>query len=100
MGFDQKRLEIAAESTQAELAAQDARLGQLRAQAALRRDQVRQLRERAGIEGVLQQLPVEVGQRVAPAATLAKGTGPGGLQAELKIAEAQAKDILIGQTAS
>jgi len=100
MGFDQKRLEIAAESTQAELAAQEARLGQLRAQAALRRDQVRQLRVRAGIEGVLQQLPVEVGQRTAPGATLAKVTVPGRLKAELKIAETQAKDILIGQIAS
>ncbi len=98
--LDRQRLEIAAESTQAELAAQAARLGQLRAQAALRRNQVRQLRVRAGIEGVLQQLPVEVGQRAAPGATLAKVTVPGRLKAELKIAETQAKDIQIGQPAS
>jgi HlyD family secretion protein len=58
------------------------------------------LRVRAGIEGVLQQLPVEVGQRVAPNATLAKVTVPGRLKAELKIAETQAKDIQIGQLAS
>ena len=98
--LDRQRLEIAAESTQAELAAQAARLEQLRAQAALRRNQVRQLRVRAGIEGVLQQLPVEVGQRAAPGATLAKVTVPGRLKAELKIAETQAKDIQIGQPAS
>ncbi|HKB08141.1 MAG TPA: HlyD family efflux transporter periplasmic adaptor subunit [Candidatus Polarisedimenticolia bacterium] len=98
--LDRKRLEIASESTRAELAAQEARLEQLRAQAALRRDQVRQLRVRAGIEGVLQQLPIEVGQRAAPGATLAKVTVPGRLKAELKIAETQAKDILIGQPAS
>jgi len=98
--LDRQRLEIAAESTEAELASQTARLEQLRAQAALRRNQVRQLRVRAGIEGVLQQLPVEVGQRLAPGATLAKVTVPGRLKAELKIAETQAKDILIGQPAS
>ena len=98
--LDHQRLEIAAESTEAELASQTARLEQLRAQAALRRTQVRQLRVRAGIEGVLQQLPVEVGQRIAPGATLAKVTVPGRLKAELKIAETQAKDILIGQPAA
>jgi HlyD family secretion protein len=98
--LDRQRLEIAAESTQAELASQTARLEQLRAQAALRHNQVRQLRVRAGIEGVLQQLPVEVGQRIAPGATLAKVTVPGRLKAELKIAETQAKDILIGQPAA
>ena len=98
--LDRQRLEIAAESTEAELASQTARLEQLRAQAALRRNQVRQLRVRAGIEGVLQQLPVEVGQRIAPGATLAKVTVPGRLKAELKIAETQAKDILIGQPAA
>ena len=98
--LDRKRLEIAAESTEAELQAQQARLEQLRAQAALRHNQVRQLIVRAGIEGVLQQLPVEVGQRLAPGTTLAKVTVPGRLKAELKIAETQAKDIQIGQKAS
>ena len=98
--LEQKRLEIAAESMQAELAAQEARLEQLRAQTDLKRSQVRQLRVRAGIEGVLQQLPVEVGQRIAPGGTLAKVTVPGRLKAELKIAETQAKDVQIGLHAS
>jgi HlyD family secretion protein len=98
--LDRKRLDIAAQSTEAELQAQQARLEQIRAQAALRHNQVRQLTVRAGIEGVLQQLPVEVGQRLAPGATLAKVTVPGRLKAELKIAETQAKDIQIGQKAS
>src|SRR6266571_300442 len=51
--LEEKRLAIAEESMQAELAAQEARLEQLRAQANLKRSQVRQLRVRAGIEGVL-----------------------------------------------
>ncbi len=98
--LEEKRLEIASESMRTELAAQDARLEQLRAQADLKRSQVRQLRVRSGIAGVLQQLPVEVGQRIAPGGTLAKVTVPGRLKAELKIAETQAKDVQIGQSAS
>jgi HlyD family secretion protein len=49
---------------------------------------------------VLQQLPVEVGQQIAPGATLAKVTVPGRLKAELHIAETQAKDIQLEQPAS
>jgi len=98
--LEQQRLEIAAESMRTELAAQNARLEQMRAQADLKHSQVRQLRVRAGIAGVLQQLPAEVGQRIAPGGTLAKVTVPGRLKAELKIAETQAKDVQIGQRAS
>ena len=52
-----------------------------------------------GFSGVLQQVPVEVGQRVGPGVNLARVADPGRLKAELKIAETQAKDIEIGQSA-
>jgi HlyD family secretion protein len=55
---------------------------------------------RASAYGVLQQLPVEVGQRVTPGTILAKVAEPGRLKAELKVAETQAKDIAVGQIAS
>lgn len=54
---------------------------------------------RAGLAGVLQQLPVEVGQRVTPGTTLARVARPEPLKAELKIAETQARDVLLGQPA-
>jgi len=98
--LEQKRLEIAADSAEAELAVQRSRLEQVRALAALRRSQLEALRVRPGVEGVLQQLPVEVGQRVSAGVTLAKVVQPGRLKAELRIAETQAKDILIGQPAT
>jgi HlyD family secretion protein len=98
--IEEKRLEIHAESVKTQLAVQEARLEQLRAMARLRRSQVAALRVRPGIAGVLQQLPVEVGQRIAPGATLAKVTVPGRLKAELRIAETQARDIQIGQGAA
>ncbi len=50
-----------------------------------------------GFSGVLQQVPVEVGQRVGPGVNLARVADPGRLKAELKIAETQAKDIEVGQ---
>lgn len=98
--IEQKRLEINAESIKTQMAVQEARLEQLRGLARLRRNQVAALRVRPGIAGVLQQLPVEVGQRIAPGAILAKVTVPGRLKAELRIAETQARDIQIGQKAA
>lgn len=98
--IEQKRLEINAEAIQAQLAAQQARVEQLRALFRLKRRQVESLRVRAGAEGVLQQVPVEVGQWVMPGTNLARVAEPGHLKAVLKIAETQAKDILIGQKAS
>jgi len=97
--IERQRIEINAGSVRAQLAVQEARVGQLRALAQLRRGQVEGLRVRSGINGVLQQLPVEVGQRVTPGVTLAKVAEPGRLKAELRVAETQAKDILIGQKA-
>jgi HlyD family secretion protein len=98
--IEKQRLEINTESLRTQLAVQEARLEQLRALHRLKRSQVAALRVRPGIAGVLAELPVEVGQRIAPGANLAKVTVPGRLRAELRIAETQARDIQIGQSAS
>jgi HlyD family secretion protein len=66
----------------------------------LKKSQFEQLKVRAGITGVLQLLPVEEGQRVTPGLNLARVADPTKLKAELKIAETQAKDVQIGQSAS
>jgi len=55
---------------------------------------------RAGIDGVLQLLPVDVGQHVTPGTNLARVADPRKLKAEIKIAETQAKDATIGQKAT
>ena len=99
LDLEKKRLEIAGESVQAQLASQRVKVEQLRAQHRLKLDQVQALKVRAGTEGVLQQLSVEVGQRVAAGTALAKIVQPWKLKAELKIAETQAKEVLIGQKA-
>jgi HlyD family secretion protein len=98
--IEKKRLEINKESTRAQLAVQQTKVEQLKAVYELKKSQLDQLKVRAGVSGVLQLLPVEVGQRVAPGANLARVADPRRLKAELKIAETQAKDILIGQPSS
>ena len=73
---------------------------QARAMLQLKQRQRDELKVRAGLDGVLQLVPVEVGQQVAPGTNLARVANPARLKAEIKIAETQAKDIQIGQTAT
>src|SRR6185312_7111600 len=87
-------------SADAQLASQRARVDQMRGTYELKRRQVEDLKVRAGINGVLQELPVQVGQRVTPGTVLAKVARPETLKAELKVPEVQAKDVLPGQKAS
>ncbi|MDQ2970348.1 MAG: efflux RND transporter periplasmic adaptor subunit [Acidobacteriota bacterium] len=98
--IEHKRLEVYSQSAKAQGEVQQAKVEQLRALAQLKRSQLEALHVRAGIEGVLQELPLQVGQRVVPGTTLAKVVQPNKLKAQLKIAETQAKDIVIGQPAS
>jgi HlyD family secretion protein len=98
--IERERLEILDRSIEAQLDAQRSRVARLRATAALRRLQVEQLQVRAGTGGVLQQLPVEVGQRVTPGTNLARVAEPGRLKARIRIAETQARDVQPGQTAT
>jgi HlyD family secretion protein len=95
--LEQERLGIAGEAIAAQLDVQQAQVEKIRALARLRRIQVDDLRVRAGIDGMLQQVPVEVGQQVAPGTNLARVARPDELKAELRIPETQAKDVQIGQ---
>jgi HlyD family secretion protein len=97
--IEKKRLEIYAESIKAQLAVQKTKVEQHRALYELRKSQVDALHVKAGTDGVLQQLPVEVGESVAPGTNLARVAEPKRLKAALKIPETQAKDIMIGQPA-
>ena len=78
---------------------QQAALDQARAVSNLQESRLTALKVRPGFAGVLQQVPVEVGQRVAPGQNLARVADPARLKAELRIPETQAKDVEIGQLA-
>ena len=99
--LEQKRIRINSAADEAHLAAAKVKVDQLRGQYNLKKSQVDQLNVKAGFDGVLQQLPtpVEVGQKVAAGTPLGKVAQASKLKAELKIAETQVKDVVIGQHA-
>jgi len=99
--LEQRRISINAAAEEAQLAAQKVKVEQLRAEYKLKKNQLEELTVKAGFDGMLQQLstPVEVGQKVTAGTPLGKVAQPSKLKAELKIAETQVKDIVIGQPA-
>jgi HlyD family secretion protein len=96
----QKEVETFENSISSQLAVQEATVNQKRAMYELKKSQMDQLHIRPGIDGMLQELDVEVGQKVTMGTVLARVAQPTHLKAQLKIAETQAKDILIGQKAT
>ena len=95
--IETQRLAKLGDTHEAQLAAERARIAQLRNTAELRRRQAEALTVTAGIAGVLQQVPVEAGQQVTPGTNLARVAKPDALMAELRIPETQVKDVLVGQ---
>ena len=109
--IEEKRLGIIHESVDAQLAAQRVKIDALKAVYELKKQQVEELRVRAGVTGMLQQLgnssaaagttpPLEAGQNVTAGSILAKVAQQDKLKAQIKITETEAKDIAIGQPAS
>lgn len=98
--LESERLNVDAVSNESQLAAQRAKVEQLRAQSRLEEQQLASLSVRAGIDGVLQQVNVEVGQRVAAGTVLAKVVEPARLMAQLRIPDTQARDVALGQAAA
>jgi len=98
--LETQRLVIGQKVIESQLAEQQAKVDQMRALAALKKKQLDALQVRAGIDGVLVDLPLQVGQHVQPGAMLAKVVQPNHLKAELKISETQARDVQFGEPAA
>jgi HlyD family secretion protein len=97
--LEHQRLTLNQAAIETQLAVQQTKVDQAKAILALKQAQLDALSVRAGIDGVLVDLPHQVGEHVAPGITLAKVVQPDQLKASLKIAETQARDIQIGQPA-
>src|SRR5882724_4701253 len=93
--IEQKRLAFSRDSIEPQIASKQAAVDQAKQLATLKSNQVEALHVRAGMSGVLQQLPVQIGQRVKVGDNLARVADPTKLKAQVKIAETQAKDIQI-----
>jgi HlyD family secretion protein len=96
----QKEVSTFEGSIEAQLAVQQSKVDQMRALYELKKSQLDQLHVRPGIDGMLEELDVEVGQKVTMGTVLARVAQPTHLKAQLKIAETQAKDVLLGQKAT
>jgi HlyD family secretion protein len=97
--LEKQRLVLNEKAIETQLAVQQTKVQQAQALLGLKQKQLDALSVRAGISGVLVDLPHQVGEHVAPGTTLAKVVQPDQLKASLKIAETQARDIQIGQPA-
>jgi HlyD family secretion protein len=94
--IEEARAKNAEDTAEAKIAAEKSHVDQQRALYNLRRSQLDALHVRAGINGVLQLVPVEVGQSVAPGTNLARVADPKKLKAEIKISETQANELSLG----
>jgi RND family efflux transporter MFP subunit len=98
--IEDERLKINERAIASQLAVQQAKVDEMRALAGLKQTQLQRLKVQAGVDGVLVELPLQVGQHVLPGTELAKIVQPNHLMAELKIPETQARDVQIGEPAS
>jgi multidrug efflux pump subunit AcrA (membrane-fusion protein) len=97
---EQKRLQVMTEAAESQLRLQDAQVGRLRDVTEFQRGRIRSMKVMAGTHGILQELPLEVGQWAQSGAVLARLVAPGRLTAVLRIPETQAKDLTLGQPAT
>ncbi len=100
VALQKQRLGIADDSIQAQIEAQKVAVESAQAAYDLKRKQVDQLTIRSGIDGVLQEVDVEVGQRVPAGTILAKVADPKKLKAVLQIAETQMPGVRVGLDAT
>jgi HlyD family secretion protein len=100
VAIEERHVKTMATSRTARLATLAAQVEQARALSGLRHQQTDALIVRAGIDGVLQQVGVQAGQRVTAGTNLARVAEPQHLKAEIRIAEVQAKDVAVGQAAT
>jgi HlyD family secretion protein len=102
--IEQERLTMTADSAAAQIDTQEEKIAQLNGLVALKRRQIEGLKIKAGIEGVLQRLgdstaPLQEGQQLSAGTLVARVASQTKLKAAIKIAETQARDIQLNQSA-
>lgn len=100
LGIEEARLKLLSETIAGQIAVQEEQVGRLRSITAFQHQMERSMVVRAGATGVLQELPLQVGQWANPGMTLARIVPtPQRLKAVLRIPETQAGGVVIGQRA-
>jgi HlyD family secretion protein len=97
--LEKKRTAMIAENMKTQMAVAQSALDQARTLLDLRKRQTANLRVKAGLRGIMQELLVEVGVQANVGTPLARVSDPTRLKAVVRIAETQARDIQQGQKA-
>jgi HlyD family secretion protein len=98
LDVERQRLKIYSESMQPQLDVQEGQVRRLRDIVQFQRQRIASMRVPAGMDGVLQDLPLEEGQWVLPGQTLARVVNPERLKAVLRVPQTQASDVALRQT--
>lgn len=96
----QQQLAVLDSSIDRQIKFQEAQVDRLQAIAKFREERVASMHMRAGVQGVLTELPLEQGEWVNEGTMVAKVAQPKRLKAVLKIPETQAVDVMLNQPAS
>jgi len=97
---ERQRIDFMRRSMGQQIAGQQSQVAMLRRLSDFNQGQIASMQVRSPSAGVLQELPVELGQWVNSGATLAKVVQPGRLKAVLRISETQARDLTLGLRAT
>lgn len=97
--IEKERLNIADDAIKAQIQVYEARVQQFKALHELRKGQLDALKVRAGVNGVVTEVPVQEGQQVRQGDLLVRVIDPSRLKAEVRVAETQIKDVVVGQRA-
>jgi HlyD family secretion protein len=98
LDVEQQRLKIYTESMQPQIDVQEGQVRRLTDIVAFQRQRIASMQVPAGMDGVLQDLPLEEGQWVLPGQTLARVVNPERLKAVLRVPQTQASDVALRQT--
>ncbi|HKX30936.1 MAG TPA: HlyD family efflux transporter periplasmic adaptor subunit [Blastocatellia bacterium] len=97
--LEKQRIAMNTEAMKTQLSVSQSTLEQRRALYQLRLRQLGDLKVKAGMSGILQELSVQVGQQVTVGTNLARVSDPTRLKAEIKVPETLSKDVREGQVA-
>ena len=97
--IEEQRLKVMTQAIQEQIEAQQSQVRRLRNIVEFNQDRVQSMTVKAGVAGVLAELPVQEGVWVNAGGTIARIVQPGRLKAEINIPQTQAQDITVGQTA-
>jgi HlyD family secretion protein len=97
---EQERLELQRAAIDSQISTQTSQVSQLEAIAERQRTRLASLTVRAPEAGVVQDLTLQPGEWVPEGTTLTRVVQPSKLKAVLRIPESQAKDVVLGQSAT